>query len=85
MGYLPRDSLVIITKHEIGARERTMAIVEIQVPKDLGLSDDQVSQLRDMFVSQLVESLNAEEGEAIAPRPKVVVKGDAVVIDVKTA
>lgn len=57
-----------------------MANIQIQVPKDLGLSDDQVNQLRSRFVSQLVDSLRAEKGEAVAAAAKA--KAEVVHVEV---
>jgi hypothetical protein len=37
-----------------------MITVPVQVPKDLGLTDDQVSTLRDKFESHLVDNIQAQ-------------------------
>jgi hypothetical protein len=47
-----------------------MANVLVQVPKRLGLSDDQVAQLKQKFESQLVDTMRTEATTALAASVK---------------
>jgi hypothetical protein len=47
-----------------------MATILVQVPKRLGLSDDQVTELRRKFESQLVDTMRAEATGALAAAAK---------------
>ena len=50
-----------------------MREIRVQIPADLGLSDDQTKELRKSFENQLVETLRRSDVEALA-RPKTDVK-----------
>jgi hypothetical protein len=51
--------------------------VKVQIPKDLGLSEEDTKQLQQAFGNQLVETLRHSEAQALA-RPKTVGKVEQV-------
>jgi len=52
--------------------------VKVQIPKELGLTDEETSQLQESFGNQLIETLrHGEQSQALA-RPKTVGKVEQV-------
>lgn len=61
-----------------------MADNQIRIPDDLGLTQEQISRLRESFQNQLVDSIKGTQAEAAA-RAKTKREKVEVVVDVETA
>jgi hypothetical protein len=46
--------------------EEAMAEIEIRIPDNLGLSEDELKQLREKLQSQLVETMRVTQAQAVA-------------------
>jgi hypothetical protein len=54
-----------------------MAEILVQVPKELGLSEDQIKELQQKFASVLVGSISSRSEGVVEARPKVKVIHEA--------
>jgi hypothetical protein len=54
-----------------------MREIQVQIPSDLGFSEEQIKTLKESFANHLVETLRHIDAAALA-RPKTVVKPEAV-------
>jgi len=52
--------------------------IKVQIPKDLGLTEEQIKELQQKFASLLIDAIEAGTGKAIVEARKTVVSPKAM-------